>query len=316
MPDLPSFAQLPAGEHGEPRAWQLFGSDDNIGLINLLTPEVVLTAARLVRQGKVFPLNAPLDLFAPPPFAGRGVPRRSVRTRERPATTTLDDCLDNFFPQGSSQWDSLAHVALRPGQFYNGVSHDDVLTRHRNTIDHWAQRGIVGRGVVLDLTVDRELYDPGSSCAFTVDDLERARQRQGITYQRGDILIFNTGFAAWFAEQTEERRTALQKAVAAPGLDHSKEVVAYLWDHHFSAVASDTLAVEAFPYDPAEAAMPYGFLHQTLIGGFGMALGELWWLQDLVADCRSDGVYEVMLVSAPAHIRGGMGSPANAIAIK
>ena len=40
----------------------------------------------------------------------------------------LDDVLDNFFPQSSSQWDSLAHVAYSPGVFYNGATDDDVLT--------------------------------------------------------------------------------------------------------------------------------------------------------------------------------------------
>ena len=80
------------------------------------------------------------------------------------------------------------------------------------------------------------------------------------------------------------------------------------------AVASDTFAVEVFPPDFAERRP--GFLHRMLIGQFGMALGELWWTEDLAADCAADGVYEVFLVSAPLHARGGIGSPPNALAIK
>jgi hypothetical protein len=53
-----------------------------------------------------------------------------------------------------------------------------------------------------------------------------------------------------------------------------------------------------------------------LLGSFGMALGELWWLADLVRDCHEDGVFEALLVSAPLHAPGGVGSPANAVAIK
>ena len=53
-----------------------------------------------------------------------------------------------------------------------------------------------------------------------------------------------------------------------------------------------------------------------MIGQFGMALGELWWLDDLAADCAEDGVYEFMLTSAPLNARGGIGSPPNALAIK
>jgi len=316
MLQLPNFSELPTGSHGGPYAWHIFGQDDNVGLVNLLTPEVVRDAAGQVRTGKVFSLNAPLDLFTPAPFPARGVPRHTIRTKPRPASTILDDCLDNFFPQASSQWDSLAHAALRPGEFYNGASQQDVVERHRNTVDHWARRGIVGRAVVLDLTAGRDSYDPGAGVAFTVEDLERARLAAGLEYRQGDILVFATGFAQWFCEQADEVRTQLQSRPVAPGLDHTREMVAYLWDHHFSAVATDTLAVEAMPFDQSVAAQPFGFLHQTLIGGFGMALGELWWLRELVADCHADGVYEAMLVSAPAHIRGGVGSPANAVAIK
>jgi kynurenine formamidase len=87
----------------------------------------------------------------------------------------------------------------------------------------------------------------------------------------------------------------------------------YLWDAHVAAVASDTFAVEAFP--PKDGSVD-SFLHRTLIGQFGMALGELWWTDALAADCAKDGVYEVFLVSAPIHAPGGIGSPANAIAIK
>ena len=70
------------------------------------------------------------------------------------------------------------------------------------------------------------------------------------------------------------------------------------------------------PADQGSQAHPFGFLHNMLIGQFGMALGELWWLSDLAADCAADGVYEMFAVSAPMNAPGGIGSPANAVAIK
>ena len=87
----------------------------------------------------------------------------------------------------------------------------------------------------------------------------------------------------------------------------------YLWDSHVAAVASDTFAVEVMPADFASTT---GFLHRMLIGQFGMALGELFWTEDLATDCREDGVYEVFFASTPLHAVGGIGSPANALAIK
>jgi hypothetical protein len=82
------------------------------------------------------------------------------------------------------------------------------------------------------------------------------------------------------------------------------------------AIASDTFSVEVWPPDFSPEAFPFGFLHRVLIGQFGMALGELWWLDDLADDCAQDGIYECLLTSAPLNAKGGIGSPPNALAIK
>jgi kynurenine formamidase len=102
----------------------------------------------------------------------------------------------------------------------------------------------------------------------------------------------------------------------APGVEHSEDMARYLWDNRIVAVAADTFAVEVWPPDFSPEAFPFGFLHRVLIGQFGMALGELWSLDALAADCADDGVYECFLTSAPLHARGGIGSPPNALAIK
>lgn len=65
----------------------------------------------------------------------------------------------------------------------------------------------------------------------------------------------------------------------------------YLWDLHVSAIVSDSPAVEVWPPDWSGQARPFGFLHCALIGLFGMALGELWWLAEVADDCRDDRLY-------------------------
>jgi hypothetical protein len=126
----------------------LFGADDCPGLLNLQTPERVAAAARLVRTGEVYSLNAPVEVPAPALF-GRGPLRHTLIPIEGRAS--FDDKLDNFYPQASSQWDSLAHVAYDADQFCNGASSEDITVRARNTIGHWAERGIAGRGVLIDI---------------------------------------------------------------------------------------------------------------------------------------------------------------------
>ncbi len=67
MPELPSYDELPVKEGAPPRsAWGLWGDDDELGCLNLLTPERVAAAAELVRKGAVFPLNLRIDRPDPP----------------------------------------------------------------------------------------------------------------------------------------------------------------------------------------------------------------------------------------------------------
>ena len=84
----------------------------------------------------------------------------------------------------------------------------------------------------------------------------------------------------------------------------------YQGDFAKETVFSD-VAVEDAPGSP-----DVGFLHRRLIPLLGMALGELWSLDAPAEDCAADGVYECMVVSIPLNLPGGIGSPANAIAIK
>jgi kynurenine formamidase len=248
---------------------------------------------------------------------GRGSPRH--RLLHRAGTIAFDDVIDNFYPQASSQWDSLAHVGYSPDSFYNGATEQDILSGRRNTIEHWARRGIVGRAVMLDMVramADAgRTYDPGESVPFGVEELELARKQAGVAFAPGDVLLLHTGFAAWYAGLPEDGRLALPRRLTAPGIDHTEEVARYIWNSHASAIGSDTFAVEVWPAD-LHSASPFGVLHRMLIGQFGIALGELWWLKDLAEDCASDGVYESFFVSVPLHSTGGIGSPPNAIAIK
>jgi kynurenine formamidase len=318
MSELPGYQDLPPAPRGGRSAWGLFGPADNVGLVNLMTPERVARAAGLVRTGMMFPLDMPLGSIDPALAKYRGTPRHTIL--HQPGSVGFDDLYDNFYPQASSQWDSLGHVGYAPDEFYNGATEADVQTGARNTIDHWARHGIAGRAVLLDIpramaAAGRE-YHPGEATVIGVEELERARRQAGLDFAAADIILLHTGFAAWYTEQPYAVRERLHGRIIAPGLAHTEAMAEYLWDTHAAAIAADTFAVEVWPIDPSPAAHPFGFLHHMLIGQFGMALGELWWLKDLADSCAADGVHESFLVSAPMNAPGGIGSPANATAIK
>lgn len=316
----PPYDDLPPASRGGRSGWGLFGPDDSVGLLNLQTPARVLEAASLVRKGAVFALNAALDAIDPPLDSDRGMPRHHLVHQPGKDLEDFDDLLDNFYPQASSQWDSLAHIAYAPGIFYNAATDADIVKGARNTIDHWARRGIVARAVLLDLARSFEAdgieYEPNERTAFSPADLERARERAGVAYSTGCVIVLRTGFVARYCRRPRAQRRTIAQSPRAPGIEHTEAMARYLWDSGAMAVASDTFAVEVWPPDLRTEASPFGFLHRVLIGQFGMALGELWELEDLAADCAGDGVHEFLLTSAPMNSVGGVGSPANALAIK
>jgi hypothetical protein len=109
----------------------------------------------------------------------------------------------------------------------------------------------------------------------------------------------------------QARRDQLPGDLHAPGLEGSIEMAAWLWDQRIAAVASDCPALEPWPWNPN-----VGVLHVRALCFLGMPFGELWHLEDLAADCAADGVYESFFTSSPLYLRGGVGSPPNAMAIK
>ena len=56
MPNNPRWKRRPAGS-----TWGDWGPDDQLGRLNLLTPDKVLKGVAEVREGKTFCLSLPLD---------------------------------------------------------------------------------------------------------------------------------------------------------------------------------------------------------------------------------------------------------------
>src|SRR5262249_60379509 len=85
MTELPDYADLPPAPHGGRSGWGLFGAGDNLGLVNLMTPERIAAAARLVRRGQGFCLDMPLGSGSPALAVFRGAPRPRLLHPPRPA---------------------------------------------------------------------------------------------------------------------------------------------------------------------------------------------------------------------------------------
>jgi kynurenine formamidase len=319
---LPRYRDLPIdARYPKKSAWGLFGDDDAVGMFNLQTPQRVAAAAQLVRKGAVFALNWEQNKPNPPLF-GRGALRHTV-FRTIPVGHHGDDVLDNFYPQASSQWDALTHVGDFEHGFWGGVTAQQLngeREKRRLGIHNWAQRGIAGRCVLLDVARHRAQQGRPIDCAasdgISIEDLQGTLAAQQVTPEPGDVWLIRTGWVGWYEQQRFVTRMGLadRNALKAPGLACSEAMAEFLFDHHPAAIAADNPALEAWP--PPSFVDPDGFLHHFLLGRFGIAIGELFVLDALAEDCAQDGVHAALFTSAPLNIVGGTGSPPNALVLK
>jgi kynurenine formamidase len=321
--NLPSYDQLlqrtdaPAGS-----AWGLFGNTDELGTMNLITAEVVRLAAAEITKGSVFSLNQPISF---PQMVARGPYRHNIILPT--GNRGRDDYLDNFYLQGSSQWDALCHVKHPTFGAYNGFQEAELPGNGgtRLGIHNLAERGIAGRGVLVDLARYYEKHgwsiDYNSRQVFPLTDVRAALVEQKSPLRPGDILLARIGFTRYLKTHPERYNEILQQTSnrenmipPMPGIEASRDVLRWLWDNHVAAVATDGVAWEAVPLNlnsDNDVCM-----HHHLLGLFGMQIGELWELESLADDCAADGRYTFFLTSSPLNVAGGVGSPPNALAIK
>lgn len=309
---VPAYDALePVAGTGERSSWGIFGADDQLGTINFITPEAVAAAAATVRSGQTLNLSLPLDVPAPALAGQRNLYTHHIE-RNRGGG---DDRLDEFYPQGSTQWDGLAHVRFREFGYYNGRQDAD-LDRGNLGIDAISEHGLVSRGLLVDASGWSQAtrgwpLNPRERTALTAPDVEAVLDWQGSEARPGDILLLHTGWLAWYGGLTQPERDGLAGTLhprpgglAAPGLDPSATTAAWLWNHRVAAMAGDTPTVECLPVHREE-----GFLHRRTLALLGMPIGEFWWLHDLAETCRSLGRFHFLLSATPWRLPRGVGSP-------
>jgi kynurenine formamidase len=312
---IPTFEELPIRKDlPADCSWGVFGENDPLGCLNFLTPEGVVEAAGLVKSGQVFRLDARMG-FAKPPLFGRA----PAEHRVSPLAPMANDDFVHFNTQEGSQWDGLGHVGhVRHERFYSNVTVEEVRGGNATLgIHHWAGK-FVGRGLLIDAFGYRKAkgiaVNPLDREVYSLEELKAAIEYQGSTLKPGTILLVRTGWMETYEKlSAEEKRTiAPMENMRSAGIEASREIVAWMWNHRVAAIGTDCPAVEAFPSDFTNE----GILHYRALPLLGLPLGELFVLAPLAEECARDRRYEFMVVSAPLNVEGGIASPPNAVAIK
>ncbi len=294
------------------RNWGRWGDDDELGTLNLLTPEVVQAAAAEIQTGKRLALGLPMDEHGPQTGAipGRDNPTHEMVMVDTPLTgdpsgfTTSDDKIAMGL-QAATHWDALAHVSYE-GKLYNGVPSSVITEAGAARMGIDKVRTIVGRGVLLDVAGAKGVDRLEGGYPLSAADLDEASEFGHVSVRPGDLVLIRTGQMRWFLEGDRERY-----GTPAPG--PSLQTVEWFHDHDVAAVATDNITFEVYPCEREDALLPVHLLHLV---DMGMTQGQNWNLEELAIDCGGDGRYTMFLDASPMPVTAAVGSPVNPVAIK
>ena len=292
------------------RNWGRWGDDDEIGTINLITPEVRRRAAASVRSGRAFSLAMPLDEVD-------GIQVGAIPGRNNPVhrmtmvngaldeadadAFTSDDAVD-LSMQAATHWDGLGHVSYG-GHLYNGYPADSIDDAGAGRCGIHRISSLTSRGVLLDVARVKGLDVLEAGYPITAADLDGAQELAGVAVEPGDVVLVRTGQAGLLPDTW---------AYTLGGAGLTLETARWFHARDVAAVATDSLIFEVYPFE-GDMTLPVHLLHLVEMG---MTQGQNWVLDELAADCADDGQYDFLLEASPLPFVRAVGSPVNPVAVK
>jgi kynurenine formamidase len=291
--------------------WGVWGTEDDRGTFNYITPQTIQRATALVKTGRAVSMAVPISKVTGPdnprPPAHYMFMLFEVDKRFGEPGVCLDYFASEIHGDCHTHVDALCHIAYE-GKLYNGRPTSMVTSKgpQRMDITTYAN-GIIGRGVLLDLARFRGVkwLEPGE--AVTRDELEACEQAQEVRLGEGDIFVFRTGhhrrrleLGPWNNGYDGEGKAGLHSHAIT--LLHERKVAAFFPDGDGETVPSN---VEGIAYP----------VHALQIAGMGMICADSLNLEDVSAVASDERRWEFLVVAAPLRFPEGTGSLFNPVAI-
>jgi kynurenine formamidase len=281
--------------------WGRWGPEDELGTLNLVTPEVTAAAAATVRAGRTVSCARPLDTQAAPDN-----PRPATHVMLGTHAEGMGSDSVAVAPHGfaTTHIDALCHVFYE-GELYNGFGSATVTSDGAAHLGiHHLRSGIVTRGVLLDVAAERGLdaLEPGEP--VYPEDLDAAESSADLHVRAGDALLVRTGRWRWRDDHGPWDAARLLAGLHASCLPWLRERdVAVLGGDGVSDVLPSL--VEGVP-------LP---VHSVGIVAMGLHLIDNVNLEPLAVACAREGRFEFLFVVAPLVVERGTASPVNPLAV-
>jgi len=288
--------------------WGRWGDDDELGTLNLITPDVQRAAAALVHDGHTISCARSVDTKPGP--ANPYPARHMVAMQESGAMCDHLSLFIHGFTE--THLDALCHLPVVEGaDTWNGRTLDQygMPTDHHGTIDFWRD-GIVTRGVLYDIPRLRgtEFVTPGAPVHGW--ELADAAAAEGVTPQPGDAVLIRSGHGPYHASTGERPGFGSAAGVHASCIEflHDTEASMLVWDMQDAPIAD-----QGFP-SPRNLPMAL-HVHHILIPYMGMPILDNADFEALAPACAAANRWAFQFVVAPLVIPRGTGSPVNPLAI-
>jgi kynurenine formamidase len=282
--------------------WGRWGDDDELGAVNLITPEKRARAARLVRSGRTVSLSMPFPVK--PGFDNPRPAAHFMRVNDRAegAGAATDYYGVEYHGLMCTHIDALSHTWDANGMWQGWKPAETITTNGalRGGIQNW-RTGIFTRGVLLNVPASRAAAYVSADRPVHGDELRAIAKSQGVTPEPGDGLVVYSGRQRWNKENPPIGTQPVSPGLHASCLEYIRDIDCAL------------LAWDMQDATPIAGDMPWSV--HAAIHAFGVAIIDNCDLEDLAEACASEGRYEFMLVVAPLTVYGGTGSPANPLAV-
>lgn len=284
--------------------WGRWGKDDQLGALNLITPEKRIQAAQLVKRGISVSLardvekNAALDNGSPFKHDmlqfGRGT--------EGPWAS--DNFSVDYHGFAHTHMDSLCHLFYK-GKLYNGFSREWVGPKGAEVLAiRNVKQGIFTRGILIDIPVLRgvRFLEPGTP--IYPEELDAWEKHAKVKVASGDVVFICTG--RW-ARRDLMGPWSVDKEGAA-GLHAS--CAKWLKSRDIAMLGSDG-ASDVIPSGVDGIDFP---VHLLTLHAMGVHIFDNCDLQALSQTAEKLKQWEFLLTASPLPVPGGTGSPLNPIA--
>jgi kynurenine formamidase len=285
------------------KTWGKWGSDDNKGASNLITPQKVQSAVKLVRSGIVVSLAPPVPQVAAADVNANGVFRRTTNAITTGIAT--DTYQVSYHGQTVAHMDTWCHF-FENGQMYNGIPVKDNVTLEegckKGSVMNWRD-GVFTRAVLYDIAQLKgvDWVEPGTP--ITRADLEAWEKKSGVKASPGDVVLLYIG--RW------KRRAAMGPWTGQVAGYYADTIP---WMHErMPAFIGHDFNIEWNPRPGWEGVL--NPVHVAALNWMGINIVECLDLERAVATARKLNRYEFLISFAPLPVEGGTGSPLNPLAI-